>query len=318
MSALVAILALGAAGGTTPGCDFAALVREERRLEARAPGGQIFTMLVRAPGRRRGAVVFTHGAGSGGSASWDLQAGDHSFMRHLACAGFDAYAFDARGFGGSSRPAALDGPAEGAAPVVRATDAAEDLDVVVEAAIRTSTVGQVDVIGWSWGSDVAGLYAGQHPERVHKLVLMSPVYDRRWPARHRSAGAWYPLARADVERLYAPEREAHAVWEEFVASLFRFSPDGGSLRLPSGPYRDLYGSEAPVWDAHKVAAPTLVLRGDQDPASLEPNAYRLFERLDHAASRRFVVLGGFGHFLFREHEHSTVMRLVADFLTGEP
>ena len=106
-------------------------------------------------GRPRGAVVLTHGAGSGGSASWDLRAGGVSVMRHLACAGFDAYAFDSRGFGGSTMPGALEGPAEASGPVVRARDAAEDLDRVISYAMRTSSVSQVQLIGWSWGSDVA-------------------------------------------------------------------------------------------------------------------------------------------------------------------
>src|SRR5207245_729143 len=107
---------------------------------------------------RRGAVVFTHGAGSGGSASWDLRAGGVSMMRFLACEGFDAYAFDARGFGGSSMPAAMLGAEEASPPVVRASEAVLDLDRVVLYAMKTSSVSAVNLIGWSWGADVAGLY----------------------------------------------------------------------------------------------------------------------------------------------------------------
>jgi pimeloyl-ACP methyl ester carboxylesterase len=304
----------GIAIGLFAACSPDSLVREERLIAGPDPSIKLFTMTVRSPTKRRGAVVFTHGAGSGGSASWDIRAGGASIMRFLACAGFDAYAFDARGFGGSTMPHEMAGPVDGT-PIVRAKDAVLDLDRVVVHAMRTSSVAKVALVGWSWGSDVAGLYAGTHPAVIDRLVLMAPVYDRRWPARHVTTKVWYPLRREEVEKLYAPEREDRAVWDEFVASLFRFDKRE-VLRLPSGPYLDIYGDDAPIWDAHKIAAPVVVLRGDEDKASLEPNAYRLFLDLSAAPSRRYVVIGGVGHFLFRERKHAEVARAVLEAIGG--
>ena len=60
--------------------------------------------------------------------------------------------------------------------------------------------------------------------------------------------------------------------------MFRFTK-GDELRLPNGPYLDLYGEEAPLWDASKIGAPTLIVRGDQDRASLDPHAQKLFTDL---------------------------------------
>jgi pimeloyl-ACP methyl ester carboxylesterase len=311
------VIALGLAAliaGQT--CDYSSLVRVERLIPGPDPSVKLFTMTVRSPrpGSHR-AVVLTHGAGSGGSASWDLAEGGVSTMRMLACAGFDVFAFDARGFGGSSMPEALKRPAEGVAPVVRARDASEDLDRVVAHAMKTSSVAAVTLVGWSWGADVAGLYAGLHPKLVERLVLMSPVWDRRWPARHIADKAWYAVTRKEIDAFYAPDREDRAVWNAFVGSLFRFAK-GDALRLPSGPYRDLYGSDAPVWDASKIVAPVVVMRGDRDSASLEEHAYRLFEALTHASSRRYVVIGGVGHFLFRERAHAEVERALLEAIAG--
>lgn len=322
---LALALALGlaispsAARGAGP-CRFEALEREERTIAAdgRAgdPKARIFVMRVRSPASiRRGAVVLTHGAGSGSSATWDLGHRDHSFMRALACFGFDAYALDVRGFGGSSMPEALLRPAGAGPPAVRAHEAIEDLQVVVGFATRSSSVARVDLVGWSWGADVAAMYAGAHPDRVRRLVLLSPVYDRRWPARHQTQKAWYPLTRAEVEKLYAPDKEERAVWEEWVGSLFRFA-GGGVLRLPAGPYRDIYGDDAPVWDPAKVRAPVMVLRGEDDRASLDEHAMRLFKALVHAPERRYVVISGAGHFFFREKRHGQVYDAVSHFLSA--
>jgi pimeloyl-ACP methyl ester carboxylesterase len=297
-------------------CRFDQLHREERTIEV-SPAVRVFVMRVATPvKKKRGAVVFTHGSGSGGSASWDLRAQDYSLMRALACAGFDTYAFDARGFGGSTMPPELSQPAESAPPVARAAEVIEDLDATVRFAMRTSSVAAIDLVGWSWGADVAGMYAGLHSERIEHLVLMSPVYDRRWPERHKSSGAWYPLSRAELEKLYAPDREERAVWDEFVASLFRFSKSD-VLHLPSGPLRDIYGEDAPVWDAHKIRARTLVLRGEEDKASLEQPAKRLLAALENTRSKRYDALAGMGHFLFRERRHRQAQSALLRFLTSE-
>ena len=49
--------------------------------------------------------------------------------------------------------------------------------------------------------------------------------------------------------------------ENHVEALFRFVGPNEPVRLPNGPYRDLYGPDAPVWNPAAVRAPTLVVRG---------------------------------------------------------
>ena len=85
-------------------CVQADLPRREDTV-ASTDGVSLFVVSIPAFGARRGAVVLTHGAGSPSSSIWDLPGG-YSMMRRLACAGFDTYAVDVRGFGGSSPPPA--------------------------------------------------------------------------------------------------------------------------------------------------------------------------------------------------------------------
>jgi pimeloyl-ACP methyl ester carboxylesterase len=285
------------------------LTRVERMIPGEA--GELFTLRVATPLPSRGAVVLMHGAGSGGSAAFDLAGA--SLMRALACAGFDAYAFDARGFGGSTKPPALLAAADANPPAVRAVEAARDLAAVIDFAARTSTVTRVHLIGWSWGSDVAGTYAGENPSRIDKLILLAPVYDRRWPSRHIERGAWREERRADVVKFFSNEREDRAVFDEAVRSMYRFAPDD-VVRLPNGPYRDIYGTDAPLWNASKIRAPVLIVRGDQDKASLDPHALALFAALSNAAAKQYLVIGGLGHFLFRERGHAETDRALIAFL----
>lgn len=288
----------------TPPCDPAALTRDERRVTS-TPGIEIFVTRVAAP-QRRGVVVLTHGAGSPSSAIWDLLTPGYSVQRHLACRGFDTYALDVRGFGGSTKPKRD--------TMVRALDVVPDVAAVIALAQRETGLGQVDLLGWSWGSDVAAATAGQHPQWVRRLVLIAPVYDRRWPTRHSEDPKWRKVDRVEFDKYFDPVVEERVVLDEHLAALFRFADEGGELWLPSGPYRDLYGPDAPVWDPRLVVAPTLIVRGEKDPASQPEPVARLGSALG-ATTVVAVELPGEGHFPFRTKRHQALLQALDAFLS---
>lgn len=313
---LTPFVALFAVAGS---CPFPSLTRHEHRIPGGDPGVELLVLEVpRAPKTpRRGAVVLVHGAGSGGSAVWDLQTRDYSVMRSLACEGFDTYAFDARGFGGSSLPKEMKEPPEKNPPLVRTSEAVRDLARIVEHASAKSKVEKVDLVAWSWGSDVSATFAGEQPDRVRRLVLYAPVYDRRWPERHRTTGAYRVESKKKALSYFDPEREERDVYEEHIGLMFRFVK-GDELALPNGPYRDIYGPEAPLWDASRIRAEVLILRGTEDRASLEEPVQRLFAALSQARERRYVLIAGANHFLMRERRYRQFQRVVTEFLSAPP
>ncbi len=286
---------------TATPCEPGLLRREERRLAV--DDLQIFVMTVRAP-QRRGAVVLTHGAGSPSSALWDLKPSRFSLMRTLACAGFDAYALDVRGFGGSTRP---EDPAQ-----VRAQQVQAELAATIALAHKESGT-LPDLLGWSWGSDVAAMFASQNISAVRRLILMAPVYDRRWPSRHVTTPKHQPLMKEAFQKYFDPQVDLAEPFADHLEQLFRFPP----ATLSDGPYADIYGDDAPLWNPRQITAPTLILLGDQDRASLVPNATQLFSDLERAAARRLVVVGNANHFFFRTRAYRQVYEQVVSFLTSD-
>lgn len=292
----------------------ARIVRSEHRIPS-TPGIEVFVVRVRPAGTPRGAAVFTHGAGSPASAVWDLPHG-YSVLAALARQGIDAYSVDVRGFGGSTMPPALREPADAGPPAVRAEDVLPDVEAAVRFARSSSGHDSVDLVGWSWGSLVAGAYAGAQPDHVRRLVLFAPVFDRRWPARHRARGAWRTESRALHLKWLDPRREDPRIRRAYVEQLFRFV-EGDELRLPNGPYRDVYGPDAPVWRPEAVRAETLVVRGSEDRASLRSHALALYDRLTHARRRAYLELEGVDHFGFRTRAGVGPLRsAILWFLTG--
>ena len=57
-----------------------------------------------------------------------------------------------------------------------------DIGAVVDYVRALRRVDKVSLLAWSLGGPRAGGYAAQHPEKVHKLVLLAPAYNRAAPA----------------------------------------------------------------------------------------------------------------------------------------
>ena len=58
-------------------------------------------------------VLFVHGATFPASSTFDVELPGGSWMGHLAGRGYDVYALDIRGYGGSTRPASMSQPPAG-------------------------------------------------------------------------------------------------------------------------------------------------------------------------------------------------------------
>lgn len=144
-------------------------------------------------------VLFVHGAGTPAEVAFDTPAGDHSWMAYLADAGFDVFSMDTTGYGRSTRPWPMDDPCNLAADqqqqFVPALIAApckpsypgqltniasdwHDIDAVVDYIRKLRKVEKVSLVAWSLGGPRAGGYAGQHPEKVNRMVLLAPAYGR--------------------------------------------------------------------------------------------------------------------------------------------
>ncbi|BEN78348.1 alpha/beta hydrolase [Serratia marcescens] len=122
------------------------------------------------------SVLLIHGARVPGLASFDLPVKGGSLAADLALAGFRVYILDLRGYGLSSRPAAMDSPPDQSAPLIRTADAVTDIAYAVQAIQAWSGSPRVSLLGWATGGHWAGAYAAQYPQNVERLVLYNTLY----------------------------------------------------------------------------------------------------------------------------------------------
>src|SRR3984885_3278848 len=145
-------------------------------------------------------VLFVHGAGTPAEVSFDVPYQDYSWMGYLARAGYDVFAMDMTGYGRSTRPAAMNDPCnlsrEQQIALIAAPCAAtygqqmttlasdwNDIGTVVDHLLAIRHVDRVAMVAWSLGGPRAAGYAAQHPEKVRKLVLLAPAYNRDAPGQ---------------------------------------------------------------------------------------------------------------------------------------
>lgn len=184
-------------------------------------------------------VLFVHGAGTPAEVAFDGPVANYSWMAYLAEAGFDVFAMDTTGYGRSTRPAPMNDPcnlAEGQqgqfVPALipapcrptypgQLTNIASDwhdLDAVVDYVRRIRGVQKVSLVAWSLGGPRAGGYAAQHQDKVHRMVLLAPAYNRT------AAPAAPPLPAPGAAFNTQSRAEFVANWDRQVGCADQYDP----------------------------------------------------------------------------------------------
>lgn len=298
-----------------------------------------------APANAAGCVLFVHGA-TLSSILFDIPVPGRSWMDHLAAAGFIVFALDVRGYGQSSRPAAMDAPAEAHPPVARARDVIHDIDDAVTFISEATNRTRIDLIGGSWGSVTTGLYASTlGAERIERLVLYAPLFSARNPGwldwiedpqrpgeLHPDIGA-YRLVTAEANHArWLAELDAagdrgllepatfEALMRAFLATdTAARGHEPPAVRVPNGTLADLLEvfTERPLYKPEDIRRPVLLLRGSNDPTSTGADAEGLLRRLG-ASRASLVTIAPGTHFVSAEVHAPRVYAASLDFLTRDP
>jgi pimeloyl-ACP methyl ester carboxylesterase len=218
-------------------------------------------------------LVLVHGLGSSAALEWG---------RLIAPLGrrFHVYAPDLPGFGESERPATADYSIPMQVEAVRAF-------------MQAKGIGRARMAGVSMGGWIVARLAGEHPERVERLVLvdaagMRPV-DPAMPARAMNL---LPQNVEGVRRMAATVRHKAPPIPDFVARdiLARRVREEWILRRALESMRD--GDDWLDGTLGRADMPVLIVWGKQDALIPVADAARLAAEFAHAEVR---VLDACGH-----------------------
>jgi poly(3-hydroxyalkanoate) depolymerase len=214
------------------------------------------------------------------------------------------------------RTISYDAPGTGGSQPYRTPHRIGRLVRTTQRLLDTLGVGEVDVLGVSFGGGVAQQLALQLPSRVRRLVLAATSTGALSFPGHPAA----LLALATPRRYFDPAYY-HRIAPKVFGGLSRHNPEAAAAARFSHPpsitgyVHQLYAAAGwtSLWWLHRIRQPTLVLAGDDDPIVPLANGRLLASRIPDA--RLHVVAGG-GH-LFLLEQADVIGPVIADFL-AEP
>src|SRR5215469_13437005 len=286
------------------------------------------TLLARSCATTGGPVLYVHGATFPSALSVAYRFAGRSWMDDLAAHGFDAWAFDFAGFGGSDRYPGMSGPRE-AQPLGRAPEAARQIERMVEHIVEATGFERVSLIAHYWGTIAAGYYAMTKPSRIDRLCFFGPIAERRIAdlPDPRSVGAWRLVTFEDQLKRFVedvPRRHKPVLIEEhldtwgptYLAS-DHTSPSRAprSVKIPAGPQADIFSAwqGALGYKPWEIKAPVLIVRGEWDSVSNDYDADWLLSRFASRVRDDVKIAKG-THLMHLEKSRDDLFDVVRAFL----
>lgn len=277
-------------------------------------------------------LLFVHGATYPAETAFDLPIEGASMMDLFADAGYDVWLVDVRGYGGSTRPAAMNEPPEKNKPIVSTADAVTDFGTAVDHILKVRGLDKINVMGWSWGTSIVGAYTAAHNDKVNRLVLYAPIWlfkeGTRVLAAGQTLGAYRLVSKASAKDRWlkdVPDDKKATlippgVFEAWADATWATDPESTKeqmLRAPNGVVQDVndyWAAGKPYYDPAKITVPTLLIHAewDADLPSYQAQAY--FTKLVNAPYKRFVELGEGTHTVMMEKNRMQFFREIRGFL----
>lgn len=259
-------------------------------------------------------VLFVHGSSMASQPTFDLQVPgrpDSSVMDWFAQRGFNTWCVDMEGYGRSDKSRDL---------YFDIANGADDLAAASDYISKTTGVKKFMVYGISSGALRAALFAQRHPERVSRLALDAFVWTGRGSPtleeRAKKLDQWKAHKRRPIDRAFVHSifnRDHPGCAEEKVVEAFADAILALDDSVPTGTYLDMC-AKLPVVDPAKIAAATIIMRGQWDGIAGMDDLLDFFSRLPNP-DKQFAVMPGISHASFQQINFRMVYHILHAFFT---
>jgi pimeloyl-ACP methyl ester carboxylesterase len=277
-------------------------------------GAKLFLWNKRAGDQRHGVLLFVHGSSMASTPTFDLQVAgrpESAGMDWFARRGFDCWCIDMEGYGRSTKDR------DNNAPIAQGAD-----DCFAAATYIQRVCGKqpMHVYGISSGALRAALFAERHPEMVARLALDAMVWTGEGSPtlaeRRKRLPEFQTKNRRSIDRAFVhsifnrdhPGTADDVVIEAFADAILKLDDS-----VPTGTYVDMC-AHLPVVDPKKIAAPTLIMRGQWDGIASFEDLAKFFALLPNP-DKQFTVMPGISHASFQQKNYRLVYHILHSFLT---
>jgi pimeloyl-ACP methyl ester carboxylesterase len=265
-----------------------------------------------APARSAGTILFVHGSSMASQPTFDLDVPgrpDSSVMEWFAKRGYDCWCVDMEGYGRSTKDR------DNNAPI---SFGADDCYAAATYIRKLRGNRRLLVYGISSGALRAALFAERHPGMVDRLALDATVWtgegsptlhERRKKLPEFQSKNRRPIDRAFVYSIFNRDHPGTAedrVIEAFADAILKLDSS-----VPTGTYVDMC-AKLPVVNPEKIAAPTLIMRGQWDGIAGFDDLIEFFKRLPNP-DKHFAVMPGISHASFQQKNYMLVYHILLSF-----
>jgi pimeloyl-ACP methyl ester carboxylesterase len=271
-------------------------------------------------------LLFVHGATYPAETAFDLPIEGVSMMDLIAARGYDVYLVD------MSQPPAAN------KPIVSTKVAAHDLGAAVDYILKKRKVSKIDVMGWSWGTSIAGLYTSEHNDKVNRLVLYAPQWIRTEPPAPVAAnapplGAYRLVSKESAKARWlkgvAEDKQGDlippGVFDAWANATWATDPEASKqnppmLRAPNGVMEDganTWSAGKALYDPGKITVPTLLLHAEWDADLPSYLAQGYFAQLKNTPYKRLIELSEGTHTVMMEKNRMQFFHELMGFLDEE-
>jgi pimeloyl-ACP methyl ester carboxylesterase len=264
------------------------------------------------PARSAGTILFVHGSSMASQPTFDLDVPgrpDSSVMEWFAKRGYDCWCVDMEGYGRSTKDR------DNNAPI---SFGADDCYAAATYIRKLRGNRRLLVYGISSGALRAALFAERHTDMVDRLALDATVWtgegsptlhERRKKLPEFQSKNRRPIDRAFVYSIFNRDHPGTAedrVIEAFADAILKLDSS-----VPTGTYVDMC-AELPVVNPEKIAAPTLIMRGQWDGIAGFDDLIEFFKRLPNP-DKHFAVMPGISHASFQQKNYMLVYHILLSF-----
>jgi pimeloyl-ACP methyl ester carboxylesterase len=317
-------------------CNFPKLDAHEQHFRIPSPhsGLSLFLRYLPAqPVREQSerVVLYVHGGTFPSGLSIAHRFDGRSWRDELVAAGFHCWGLDFHGFGRFSDPyPEMAEPADKHPPLGRAENASRQLEHAVRFICAHHGVDRVSLIAHSWGSILAGRFAGCCPDLLDRLVFFGPIAWRERGSEPVRLPAWRLISLKDQWNRFVGDVPAgqspvlsRAHFDEWGEAYLDVDPQSrmrspASVKTPSGAFQDIFDAWAGelAYDPARIRAPVCIIRGEWDGMCTDADTAWLFHAFKASPMRRIVTIGRATHLMHLEQSRYALYREAEVFLAG--
>jgi len=196
-------------------------------------------------------------------------------------------------------------------------EASEDLNAVVDALLKLRGSQQINLLGWSWGTQYSGMFIMAHPEKVAKYVsyaqmhVNSPDLAKRRPRLEAFRKTPYiSIPEAGWKPRFASMTSAAAIEPEVVEAYAKAAVRVEG-KTPTGPQLDMV-TLMPMLNPRLMPVPTMLIHGEYDDVADLDGLLPFFQQLPNPY-KKYVVIPNAGHMMPLQSGHRVFQHEVASF-----